>query len=124
MEDAILVFTGRSPEQMYSERGSQAWRLSQVRASRCLYLVCTQNNRFHPRIREGRAPHRAAFLVAKISGIAPLSNNPGRCNILFNEYQLIDHRDHQEIWPKLRFPVHYTNIADLNITITPLWSKI
>ncbi len=71
-----MVFTGRSIEELISERGSQEWVLNPERAPRCSYLVCTQNAEGN---RGGRAGHGEAFMVGKVSTVeaAPEETPPG-----------------------------------------------
>jgi hypothetical protein len=109
--DAILVFSGRSIEQMIEEGGSQAWALDAGRASRCNYIVCTQNR--HSDVhRSGRAPHGAGFMVGKISDVITSTEDPGRFTIVFDEFARIDIPD---LWGGWRNPVKYTTLEELGI---------
>ena len=112
-EDTIVVFTARSPERILKERGSQAWVLNPSRAKLCTWLVCTQN-RHNPdhEFSDATEPHRAAFLLAKISGITrPNDGSEGdRWLITISEYAQISVPD---VWDHLRNPVRYTSLTDL-----------
>lgn len=112
-EDTITVFTARSPDRILREGGSQAWVLNPARAKLCKWLVCTQN-RHNPdhEFSDATEPHGAAFLLAKISGIArPNDGSEGdRWLITISEYARINVPN---VWAHLRNPVHYSAIADL-----------
>jgi hypothetical protein len=116
---AVLVFTGRSVDELLEEGGSQAWVLDPRRAQRCEFLVCAQNNESN---RGGRAPHGAAFLVARISDIAPSQESAGRYIIRFQEYALTNK---SEVWQHWRNPVKYTTLEELDIKPEDLeWKEI
>src|SRR5947209_6330878 len=71
MPDTIFLLTGRSIERLLDEGGSQAWRLDAPHAREMRFAVCCQN-RYPPSndgFYAGTAPHRSAFLVAKVSGV-------------------------------------------------------
>lgn len=111
MDDtAIAVFTNRGRDRLLAEGGSQAWALDPARAAMCDYLVCIQN-RHADGWGQPTHKHRHAFLVAKIAGIVPSKETPGRFMILFTEYASID----IPIKEKWRNPVRYTDLAALGI---------
>lgn len=114
--DTVVVFTGRGVDQMLAEGGSQAWALSIGRASRCSYIVCTQN-RHNDENRTGTAPHRAAFLIAEISSIEVSPERLGRWIIKFDRYARIEIPD---VWSGQRYPVNYIELADLGIDLSTL----
>src|SRR3954471_16530559 len=104
---AIVTFTARPIEEILEHRGSRDWRLDAGRARYFEYLVCTQN-RHNPGFRTPAAPHRAAFLIGRISGVTQSSERPDRWLIEINEYLECNLPN---IWAKsghLRYPVWYT----------------
>lgn len=114
-EDAIAVFTARSPERIVREGGSQAWVLNPARAKNCTWLVCTQN-RHNPNheFSDATEPHGTAFLLGKISAIRK-SQEPGddeRWMIAISEFARINVPDG---WDHGRNPVRYTSLAQLGI---------
>ncbi len=111
MDDtAIAVFTNRGRDRLLAEGGSQAWALDQARAAMCNYLVCIQN-RHADGWGQPTHQHRHAFLVAKVAGVVPSKEAPGRFMILFTEYASVD----IPIKEKWRNPVRYTDLASLGI---------
>ena len=119
-DEAIVVFTARSPERIISEGGSQAWVLNPARAKLCKWLVCTQNRR-NPdyEFSDATEPHDAAFLVGKISGIKPSSEESAgdRWIIRIGEAARIDK---PEVWKHWRNPVRYMSLAELGIELEGL----
>jgi hypothetical protein len=116
VEDAIVVFTARSPDRIVREGGSQAWKLDPVRARQCTYLVCTQNqhNADHE-FSDATEPHGSAYLMGKISEIRRPPDNPEsteRWQIAISEFARIKMPD---VWDHGRNPVRYTSLAELGI---------
>ncbi len=116
-EDAVVVFTARSPSRIVEEKGSQAWVLNPARAKLCKWLVCTQN-RHNPNheFSDATEPHGSAFLVGRISSIAH-SDEAGsetRWTIRISEYALINKPG---VWQHWRNPVRYTSLSELDINI-------
>ena len=124
-EDAIVVFTARSPARIVREGGSQSWVLNAVRAKNCQWLVCTQN-RHNPdhEFSDATEPHGHGFLVGKVSGIRP-SQEPGdedRWHITISQFARIDMPD---LWDHGRNPVRYTSLVELGIDPTKLtWEAL
>jgi hypothetical protein len=114
-EDALVVFTARSPDRIIREGGSQAWVLNPARAKLCKWLVCTQN-RHHPdhEFSDASEPHGSAFLVGKISVIKESQEDPAksRWHIGISDYALLSKPD---VWQHWRNPVRYTALATLGI---------
>lgn len=115
-ENTVVVFTAKSPEKIFSEGGSQAWKLDPSRAKRCEWLVCTQNAHNYEEYADGSEPHGSAFLVGRISRISPATevDVDGRWKIEFSEYARISQAD---VWAGDRNPVRYTNLASLGIDL-------
>ncbi|MEU2032642.1 hypothetical protein [Nocardia amamiensis] len=113
-EDTVVVFTGKSPEQILSEGGSQAWKLDPSRAKKCTWLVCTQNAHNYEDYAKGNEPHGSAFLVGRISRISPASEEDGRWMIEVSEYARISQPN---VWAGDRNPVRYTNLGALDINL-------
>ena len=114
-EEAIVVFTARSPERIIREGGSQAWVLNAARAKQCRWLVCTQNrhNRDHE-FSDATEAHGAAFLVGKVSGVvkAAEASDDGRQRwlVTIDEYALVGVPD---FWSHDRNPVRYVTRSEL-----------
>ncbi|MGK8506361.1 hypothetical protein [Nocardia asiatica] len=113
-EDTVVVFTGKSPEQILSEGGSQAWKLDPLRAKKCTWLVCTQNAHNYEDFADGNEPHGSAFLVGRISRISPAPKMDGRWMIEVREYARISQPN---VWTGDRNPVRYTNLGALGINL-------
>jgi hypothetical protein len=113
-EEAIVVFTARSPGRIVREGGSQAWRLSPIRARQCTWLVCTQNqhNPNHD-FSDATEPHGSAFLLGKISEVRKSSEGASdRWFIGIREFARIDVSD---CWDHGRYPIRYTSLEQLGI---------
>ncbi len=118
-QTAIVVFTARSLDEILRDGGSRDWRLDADRARDCEYLVCTQNRR-NTDFGAPTAPHGAAFLIGRISGVVRSPDDPARWLIKISEY--IDYVI-PNIWGKsghLRYPVWYTTLEDLGIDLSTL----
>ncbi|BDT96934.1 hypothetical protein IFM12275_69100 (plasmid) [Nocardia sputorum] len=113
-EDAVVVFTGKSPEQILSEGGSQAWKLDPSRAKKCTWLVCTQNAHNYEDYAKGNEPHGSAFLVGRISRVSPAPEEDGRWMIEVSEYARMSQPN---VWTGDRNPVRYTNLGALGINL-------
>ena len=114
-EDALVVFTARSPDRIIREGGSQAWVLNPARAKLCKWLVCTQNRHHSDHtFSDASEPHGSAFLVGKISIITEAQEDPAqsRWHIGISDYARISQ---PEVWQHWRNPVRYTTLADLGI---------
>jgi hypothetical protein len=116
-EDTVFVFTGRGLTQLLEEGGSQSWALDPTRAKKCTWLVCTQN-RHNPdpeKFRDPDAPHGAAFLIGRISGVSKsLEENPTtRWKIEISEYARIP--ELPVMWGGWRNPVRYMDLGSLGI---------
>lgn len=114
-EEAVVVFTARSPERIVREGGSQAWVLNAARAKQCTWLVCTQNrhNRDHE-FSDATEAHGAAFLIGKVSGVKETDeeseDGKKRYLVTISEYALIAVPD---FWEHDRNPVRYLPRAEL-----------
>lgn len=118
-QTAIVVFTARSLDEILRDGGSRDWRLDADRARDCDYLVCTQNRR-NTDFGVPTAPHGAAFLIGRISGVVRSPRDPARWLIEISEYTKYVIPN---IWGKsghLRYPVWYTTLEDLGIDLTTL----
>jgi hypothetical protein len=91
-EDTIVVFTARSPERIVDE---------------------DRHNPDHE-FSDATEPHGTAFLLAKVSGVAPPNDasEPDRWLITISEYARINVPD---VWDHGRNPVRYTTLAELGI---------
>ncbi len=114
-ENAIIVFTARSPERIVREGGSQRWVLNPARAKLCSWLVCTQN-RHHPdhEFSDATEAHGCGFLLGKISGVR-ISTEPDpkeKWLILISEFARINYPN---LWDHGRNPIRYTSLETLRI---------
>jgi len=119
---AVVIFTARTVDQILAEGGTSAWRLDPLHARTRAFCVCTRNS-FARWSKAGHAePHRAAFLVGKISDVVPALNREGRYLIEFSEYAEINIPD---VWMKGdRNPVKYNTLEDLGIDQSKLTWKL
>lgn len=114
-EEAIVVFTARSPQRIIREGGSQAWVLNAARAKQCTWLVCTQNrhNRDHE-FSDATEQHGAAFLVGRVSGVVRSTDEGDdgkqRWLVTIREYAVIDVPG---FWEHDRNPVRYLSRSEL-----------
>ncbi|HEY4261979.1 MAG TPA: hypothetical protein VGM98_17545 [Schlesneria sp.] len=114
-EEAVVVFTARSPERIIREGGSQAWVLNAARAKQCTWLVCTQN-RHNPdhEFSDATEAHGTAFLVGKVSGVSKTGeesrDGKQRWRVTISEFARIDVPD---VWDHDRNPVRYLSSSDL-----------
>ncbi|WP_137876446.1 hypothetical protein [Rhodococcus sp. Q] len=113
-EDTVVVFTAKSPEQILREGGSQSWKLDPTRATKCEWLVCTQNAHNFEDYADGTEPHGSAFLIGRISRISPATDTDGRWLIEIGEYARVSQPD---VWGGERNPVRYTNFDSLGISL-------
>jgi hypothetical protein len=116
-QDAIVVFTARSPEHIIREGGSGAWILNAARAKRCTWLVCTQNrNNPDYEFSDATEPHGSAFLLGKVSGVrrSEEDKRDDRWLIIISEYTRINVPD---AWDHGRNPVRYTSLEELGISL-------
>src|ERR1700722_14640976 len=88
---AILVFTGRDPERIIREGGSQAWALDPRRARECEYVVCTQNRNAGDWA-SPTEPHGSAFLVGKTRKVVHSNERqePNRYMIEFSDHARVN----------------------------------
>jgi hypothetical protein len=114
-ENAVVVFTARSPNRIVREGGSQAWILNPARAKQCTYLVCTQNrNNPDHEFSDATEQHGSAFLIGKISAVrqSQAEGDEDRWMIAISEYALIDVPD---VWKHWRNPVRYMSLDEMGI---------
>jgi hypothetical protein len=115
---ALVVFTARPLDWIVSEHGSGNWRLDPARARNCEFLVCTQNCH-NTSFGAPAAEHRAGFLIGHISSVDP-ADEPDRWVVRIRDYVAINIPN---IWAKsghLRYPVRYTTLDDLGISLGAL----
>jgi len=107
-----MVFTGRGPERILSEGGSQAWALDPRRARACEYLVCCQN-RGGDDWGNATEPHRSAFLIGKIRDVVPAWDGAeGRYLIAISHYAPLAIPN---MWDKGRNPVRYVGLEEIGV---------
>lgn len=119
MHSAVVTFTARPLEWILADRGSRDWRLNADRTRQCEFLVCTQN-RHNAVFGAPTAPHRAAFLIGRISEVVESPERHDRWLIKISEYIECNLPN---IWGKcghLRYPVWYTTLEELGIDLGTL----
>ena len=123
-DEAIAVFTARSPQRILREGGSQAWALNAARARKAKYLICVQNQHNPDRdFSDATEKHGTAFLVAKVSDVIPCPEDPdsGRWMICFEEFSKISSPPNgPDVWQGQRNPVRYTSLADMGLNLDDL----
>jgi len=116
-EDAIVVFTARSPERLVREGGSQAWVLNPARAKLCKWLVCTQNrHNANHEFSDATEPHGCGFLLGKVSGVRESADKADqkRWLVTISEFARINHPN---LWDHRRNPVRYASLEELGISL-------
>ncbi len=122
-QTAIVTFTAKPLAWILRDRGSGDWRLDLRRARQTEYLVCAQHRH---NVNAGsafgapQAPHRAAFLIGRISDVVPSPREPDRWVIKIKEYTECNIPN---IWGKagpMRYPVWYTTLEALGIDLSAL----
>jgi hypothetical protein len=113
-DEAVAVFTARSPQRILREGGSQAWALDPARARKCRYLICVQNQNNPDRdFSDASEPHGSVYMVGKISDVVPSQDEPGnRWKICISEYSVHPVMD---AWKGWRNPVRYTTLEEMGI---------
>ncbi len=116
---AIVTFTAQPVDEILARGGSGDWRLDAARARYFDYLVCTQNRR-NQGFGTPVAPHRAAFLIGRISEVVVSPERHDRWLIKISEYVELNLPN---IWGKhgnLRYPVWYSTLEQLGIDLATL----
>jgi hypothetical protein len=118
-DEAVAVFTARSPHRILKEGGSQAWTLDPTRARKCRYLICVQNQNNPDRdFSDASEPHGAVYMVAKISDVVPSKDDPGtRWKICISDYSI---HTVMNAWKGWRNPVRYTTLEEMGINLDEL----
>jgi hypothetical protein len=118
-DEAVAVFTARSPHRILREGGSQAWALDPNRARKCRYLICVQNQNNPDRdFSDASEPHGAVYMVGKISDVVPSKDDPGnRWKISISEYSI---HTVMNAWKGWRNPVRYTTLEEMGINLDEL----
>ena len=113
-DEAVAVFTARSPQRILREGGSQAWALDPTRARKCRYLICVQNQNNPDRdFSDASEPHGSVYMVCKISDVVPSQDEPGnRWKICISDYSVFPVMD---AWKGWRNPVRYTTLEEMGI---------
>lgn len=113
---ALIVFTAKTVDAILDAGGTQSWVLNPSHMTTIEYVVCTRNadRKFEAECGHRPEPHRAAFLVGRVSGIRKVGERNGRDRyiILFSEYAEVlipEFRGHE------RNPVTYGDTDSLTI---------
>lgn len=109
-DEAVIVFTAKSTEQIINEGGSSAWRLDRTRAHFCGFVVCTRNAKSE--WVAGLETHHAAFLIGKLKDVVPSPEYKGRYILRFSEYAIVDFPN---VWNGERNPIKYSTLHDIGI---------
>ena len=111
----VMVLTAKSAEELRQIGGSGDWRLNPKIVAVTDFVVCCRNV-FHEGSRH-TTNHGEGFLIAKIKGLKPSVESPGRLVIQFKEVAEIAM---DKLWTGDRNPVRYTTLADLEIDLRSL----
>jgi hypothetical protein len=114
-KEIAIVFTSKSIDTILAEGGTAAWRLDRNNARLCKYAICTRNA-LGENV-EGKEAHKSAFLIGRISDVAPAKNEEGRFIIRFSHYAHVNLAD---FWKGIRNPILYSEIRDLTIDFDKL----
>jgi hypothetical protein len=89
MAEVLTVLTFKSDRHIVDDGGTESWVISQHRASRCAYVVCVRHQQ-GPYKAEGNEPHKHAFLVGKVSGVASSRETKDRFRVEMSEYAIVE----------------------------------
>ncbi|WP_108461488.1 hypothetical protein [Devosia naphthalenivorans] len=109
-DDAILILTGYSPDQIRLEGESRAWRLAPDNARARTYAVLCYNA--NGEYGSADIEHGSGFLVGALAGVVPSREVEGRWVLRFSEIARISVPD---LWPGHQAPFTYTSMEDLGI---------
>jgi hypothetical protein len=114
-ENALLIFTGYSPDQVRLEGESRAWTLAAPRARNCEYAVlCYNANTDYSSEPFGNGE---GYLVGIIAGVVPSREVEGRWCVRFSHVARISKPN---LWPGNQMPINYTSMAALGISADEL----
>lgn len=115
--DTVVVFTAKNIDRTIQQGGAGNWKLNAERVKKCNYVLLTANSHHrdstHPNNKHGHA-----FLIGKISGLAPDAyddlgrREDDRWIIQFSQYAEIDIPD---AWGGYQNPVKYADLSDFGI---------
>ncbi|MGU3480165.1 hypothetical protein [Methylobacterium sp. D48H] len=117
-DEACVVFTGMSLEQLIAAGFTGDWVAKQRRLEACRYLLICQNRHSKEPGAKPTAPHRSVILAAEISRVVPGERRGGldRYRIHLASVATINIQEpvflEQDAFP-FRNPVAYTTCADL-----------
>ena len=116
MTSAIAIFCGKSKEHILRDGGSQSWRLLPRNAAQHEYVVCCRSGVDWV---EGPEKRGSAFLVGRISGVVPATDNDttDRFLVKMSEYAELNVPD---VWQGWRNPIKYTTLEELGINLDGL----
>lgn len=111
----IVIFTGKTKEQILMEGGSGAWRLNRKKAWKVNYaVVCYNPNSEWSN--EALSPN-AAFMIGRVSEIVASDRYPDRSIVRFSDYCDINRPD---VWQGWRNPIKYMTTKELEIDFEAL----
>lgn len=116
MASAIAIFCGKSKEHILRDGGTQSWRLLPRNAVQHEYVVCCRSGVDWV---EGPEKRGSAFLIGRISGVVPSTDNNAedRYLVKISEYAELDL---PEVWQGWRNPVKYTTLEELGVSLEGL----
>lgn len=116
---AVVFFCGKSKEHILRDGGSQSWRLVPRHAAKQEFVVCCRSAVSWV---EGTEERGSAFLIGRISGVVPATDNnqKGRYLVQMSEYAEIDV---PKVWRGWRNPVKYSTLEELGINLEGLEFK-
>jgi hypothetical protein len=123
---AAVVFTSKSIEEICSDGGTQGWRMHQSHIGTFDYVICARNRRGE-RVK-GQEKHGSAFLIGTVRDIVPATkrdgldivpatklDDPGKPRFLIRMTEAAIIRDKPDFWQWGRWPTHYDNLDALGI---------
>ena len=116
MTSAIAIFCGKSKEHILQDGGTQSWRLLPRNAAQHEYVVCCRSGVDWV---EGPEKRGSAFLIGRISGVVPATDNDthDRYLVKMSAYAELDLPD---VWQGWRNPVKYTTLEELGVHLDGL----
>jgi hypothetical protein len=122
LEDAFVVLTANSVEEIVRRGGVAYWVANALRVSRCKYVIATRNRNDRTEEPGGNEEHGAAFLVGEIGKGIYTRNDPD-----YDERRIIvgvtrfARVNLPGVWaPRGANPVRYASMSDLSIGLNRL----
>ena len=118
MTSAIVLFTGKSREQIIADGGTGRWLVSENVARQHEYVVCIRNKRAanFP----NAEPHGSAFLIGRLKSVTKTETDKNGNDRYFLQLKDWTALDLPNRWKNWRNPVKYSSLEELDISIAGL----